>query len=1680
MPELKHNFVKGRMNKDFDERLVPKGEYRDALNVEVSTSESSNVGSVQNLKGNTLATTHDQNSSSFTLSDNAITVGSYTDESTKTIFNFIHKASDLTSTGTFSGQSRFEGYRSDVISMYTALSSSEDGIVYPLVTDVYETRIRPTDYQTSQNGIITGVPTSNISSVSFPMYFAKGVTRGMRVRLLAPSGSDLYAGEKVIVKGIIPSSTAAGVKIITTIPNTTVTFNSVTDLSGHVFQFTSDRILNFQHGPQEIESNTAGTPLSNTPDGTMITGINYQDGILFYTDGRTEPKRIVVSRFKLASGDYDPNASITRHSNVRITKNANLQFPTLSFYNATPLKEDFITVIRKNPTTPPVVTPITTKRKVEEIEINGNPIGVFYIDATTSIVHQVVGTSAVMEFAMSDASQVVWVGGQIFTIKALAGNANWRVGDVLDLTGSLSTTRARVSITQILPGLASNEVFFEVSLIEIDEDYSGASSPEGWQAQLVEKDAIYLDKFIYFAYRYKYIDGEFSCISPYSTSAFVPGFFSYNPKNGFNRGMESICKFIKITDFVPHDIPEDVESVELLLKDSSSEIVQIIKEIKRSTGGFVQLGTHANGSAELNSESFGSSVPSDQLLRPFDAIPRIAKAQEFSGSRLLYGNYIEGYDLKSISSNSNGTNDLIPSITQSLKIESTDFISNVLTDNGVQATQTSSLDSYPQLGSTTLGGYPQFPNGDFPTNFPGSGNTGNLPGDTNRMLIQYGNHHSNNHTPWPGWAVIPFNQENDPGSNWNLDNYYYVVEEPGQYDFNISVDFAFVATRNWRTFPSSGTNHHYRASAGKCKLIIAKVDVNGNLSLLSNTYTSPYGLNAIDPDSIILAGPTITSNGVSGVNGNLPIPNSGTFDAFSTDFGSNSPHLFNQTPYKTLELNDGINTSNPKLNTGDRLGVFIVTEGGEPGLSASHTSDTSGTFAGTSFFPLSASTFNEKLWRLLKVANSSINISAPHSDQAIVQRTGGSSVKSLRTYEIGVVYLDGKGRESTVILDESSTEGANVKILKTNCATRNKLQVRINHLAPYWAEYYKFFIKEIGPKYNNIVLYKAYPNDHQDTVAGQTTYVWLSFNSSDVNKVTKDDYLVLKKEHGENIPVTDVNAKYRVLDIVGAPEKVEDDLATPADESGFEIKGIPIQASKEDISGKFFVKVEADDSYAKYINSNDTLPTEVDAINNGAVFEVEKPLNLDLDLFYEASQAYPIRLTESDNKAKTFIKIGAEVSFKQEVGDPLYSLVSSLNNGEFKGIVQYVKGADSISNAFYETLPVNDDGYFCKIVLSGSFPQGANTSIVSYSNPMPLEIESVDEGTVVVYCVKVDGSEFYIHPFTHKITSSDYWSSRITLPWTNCYTFGNGVESDRIRDDFNANTTYPYLANGKAAGFKASMFLPSYREVDNKNDIIFSQVYNDATNTARYNEFIAAQDITKKLNSEYGSIQKLYTRQGDVLAFCENKVLKILASKDALFNADGNPQLLSSTAVLGQAIPFGGDYGISTNPESFAVEEYRIYFADRFRGAICRLSMDGITAISDQGMKDFFNDNLETASALVGSYDGKKNEYNLTIHSSTNPAFRKNVYTVSYSEGVKGWTSFKSWIKESGLSMSNEYYTFKNGDMYLHHPDQTDVSRNNFYGTQYTSSVSVLFNDFSGSVKLFKTINYEGTQAKEL
>ena len=52
MPEIKHTFTGGKMNKDLDERFVRKGEYRDAMNIQVRTTDGDASGTVQNLQGN--------------------------------------------------------------------------------------------------------------------------------------------------------------------------------------------------------------------------------------------------------------------------------------------------------------------------------------------------------------------------------------------------------------------------------------------------------------------------------------------------------------------------------------------------------------------------------------------------------------------------------------------------------------------------------------------------------------------------------------------------------------------------------------------------------------------------------------------------------------------------------------------------------------------------------------------------------------------------------------------------------------------------------------------------------------------------------------------------------------------------------------------------------------------------------------------------------------------------------------------------------------------------------------------------------------------------------------------------------------------------------------------------------------------------------------------------------------------------------------------------------------------------------------------------------------------------------------------------------------------------------------------------------------------------------------------
>ena len=182
-----------------------------------------------------------------------------------------------------------------------------------------------------------------------------------------------------------------------------------------------------------------------------------------------------------------------------------------------------------------------------------------------------------------------------------------------------------------------------------------------------------------------------------------------------------------------------------------------------------------------------------------------------------------------------------------------------------------------------------------------------------------------------------------------------------------------------------------------------------------------------------------------------------------------------------------------------------------------------------------------------------------------------------------------------------------------------------------------------------------------------------------------------------------------------------------------------------------------------------------------------------------------------------------------------------------------------------------------------------------------------------------------------------------------------------------------------------------------------------------------------------------------------------------------------------------------------------------------RLSRDGLTPISDHGMRDWFRDRMKISTVnnnesindtkILGSYDDKQQEYNVTFsptwnNAGYNPSFKdkhkdlsveeENAYhsraiTVSFKESSKGWVSFKSFVPEHAISANSDYFTFKNSKIWKHYIPITSnvtgetINYNTFYGDYFfPSTFNVLLNSIPDIVKSFKTLNYEGSNSRSI
>ena len=130
MPEIKHNFTGGKMNKDLDERLVQNGEYRDALNIQVTTSEGSEIGTVQNILGNEFGC----NNHPSPIPVGGTTVSSISDEKNDSLYWFV---TNLSITEPKASASSIANSLSDISSIIESLPSYDPAPGSSYYTDYY-------------------------------------------------------------------------------------------------------------------------------------------------------------------------------------------------------------------------------------------------------------------------------------------------------------------------------------------------------------------------------------------------------------------------------------------------------------------------------------------------------------------------------------------------------------------------------------------------------------------------------------------------------------------------------------------------------------------------------------------------------------------------------------------------------------------------------------------------------------------------------------------------------------------------------------------------------------------------------------------------------------------------------------------------------------------------------------------------------------------------------------------------------------------------------------------------------------------------------------------------------------------------------------------------------------------------------------------------------------------------------------------------------------------------------------------------------------------------------------------------------------------------------------------------------------------------------------------------------
>ena len=271
--------------------------------------------------------------------------------------------------------------------------------------------------------------------------------------------------------------------------------------------------------------------------------------------------------------------------------------------------------------------------------------------------------------------QIAATGGSITSATVVSKGSGYDVGDLVNVSGPGSGTQG-VLIIQSTNNYYKNEDHISVAKyapykpIDLYKDYgsstykttmkdvSSANLPDGttvnpdYNANYAGDKNFLEDKFVRFSYRFKYEDGEYSIMAPFTQIAFIP-----KQDGSFLAGDETKAYQSTVVSFMENKV--DQISLVINLPDNGNDLENNykIKELdilyKESDGVSISILDTVSVN-EIKNKAASSTVyeysyqsrkpiktlPQSQLTRVYDKTPVRALAQEVSGNRVIYGNYI--------------------------------------------------------------------------------------------------------------------------------------------------------------------------------------------------------------------------------------------------------------------------------------------------------------------------------------------------------------------------------------------------------------------------------------------------------------------------------------------------------------------------------------------------------------------------------------------------------------------------------------------------------------------------------------------------------------------------------------------------------------------------------------------------------------------------------------------------------------------------------------------------------------------------------------------------------------------------------------------------------------------------------------------------------------------------------